>query len=237
MTTAVMSALPEETASILNSMSDRTPLYVGLPKTFRGTVAGREVVHAIVGVGPCRSARSARIILEKVGPSRVIVCGFAGGLDTTAPPGTVILATDFVLEERLKQSRSQLLRRLLPYLPRRIGPLCEPVVADRKLLATAGQVIAQAPVASGRMVSTWIPVLNPATRASLRTASRAIAVDMECAAVAQVAAQHGIPCLGIKTISDRASWAGGLQFRRNAARWAGRHQSIVLQWLQQDDDL
>ena len=71
---------------------------------------------------------------------------------------------------------------------------------ERLLAALQGQ----AQVVSGTLLSSAAPVTTLAHKASLFRRTMAVAVDMESAAVAAVAAEHGLPFIALRVILDTA---------------------------------
>ncbi|MGH8201509.1 MAG: phosphorylase, partial [Steroidobacteraceae bacterium] len=60
-------------------------------------------------------------------------------------------------------------------------------------------------VCGGRLLTSERPLGTPAAKAAAWRESRAAAVDMESAAIAQVAAQAGLPFIALRVIVDTAS--------------------------------
>jgi adenosylhomocysteine nucleosidase len=61
----------------------------------------------------------------------------------------------------------------------------------------------------------------------------ALAVEMECAAMAQVCHDYGVPLAAVRTISDRADDAAHVDFPRFIQRIASRYSVAVLDRLLQ----
>jgi adenosylhomocysteine nucleosidase len=57
---------------------------------------------------------------------------------------------------------------------------------------------------TGALLSSGVPVATAALKTSMFHQTRALAVDMESAAVAEVAADHGLPFLALRVILDTA---------------------------------
>ncbi len=138
--------------------------------------AGWRVVHA--GVGLARAQAAAKALLE-MGAQRLLVWGTAGGLDPALRPGWVVLP-EFV---RDTDGRSYAL---------------DP--DWRQLLK--GAMAPGLAVSNASIVSVGSPVVTRAQRHALAESSGAAAVDMETAAVARIAQQHGVPCAAVRAIAD-----------------------------------
>jgi adenosylhomocysteine nucleosidase len=82
-------------------------------------------------------------------------------------------------------------------------------------------------VASGdRFVST-----NVESAELQRRLPQALAVEMECAAIAQVCHDYGVPLAAVRTISDRADDAAHVDFPRFIQTIASRYSVAVLDRL------
>ena len=157
------------------------------------------VVVRALGVG----GGAAHVIAEQK-PRVVISCGFAGGLDASATPDRVVLATA-VREE-----------------------LGDPIVAP-EALRTAARDALFGLVVEGEIVCATRIAATPDEKRALARPGR-LAVDLESWAIARAAQRAGIPWLAVRVVVDpfdvalpafarvpRASYLGP----RCATRWAG----------------
>src|SRR5699024_8958254 len=128
------------------------------------------------GVGAER-ARAAADQLVAHGASRLLVWGTAGALHADVQPGAVILA------ERVLDGHS----------------VCYPATAHwhAHLLAALSDAV---DVNVGPLVSVNRFVSDYAAKAELAQKTAAIAVDMEAAAVARVAAENAMPFAALRVI-------------------------------------
>jgi adenosylhomocysteine nucleosidase len=81
----------------------------------------------------------------------------------------------------------------------------EPFVTDlhlREILRAA--IAARCPVVGGRLLTSAAPIDAIAAKAHLFLETGAVAVDMESAGVAAVAARHGLPFIAVRVIADAA---------------------------------
>jgi len=145
-----------------------------------GPAALEPGVHLWVsGIGPARAAHTAEASLQ-AGARALLVCGLAGGLEPGLQPGALVLA------EAVADAAD--------------GSLWGTDAAWRR------HARARLPSAhAGTLVSQRTPVCSVADKARLRERFGALAVDMESAAVAIVAARHRVPFLAVRSIVDPAS--------------------------------
>lgn len=139
------------------------------------------------GVGPARAQSAARRVVAQCasggGPAAIICAGLAGGLVPELGVGQVVAAGGIKDGE---------------------GPAMD--YSDPRLLEAALQLLRRGAGAeqarSVRLVSVSQVVGSPTAKAELGRLHHAQAVDMESAAVAAVAAEHGIPFIAVRAISD-----------------------------------
>ncbi len=146
--------------------------------------AGPGVSHVVCsGSDPAR-LRAQLSALDASGLRAVISFGIAGGLDPSLRSGDVVVATAVVAEQGTWK------------MP--------PAVVS----AMSGRVRASGiPVIEGALVGVEEPVLLPSTKAEVRAATDAIAVDMESHIGAGYAARHDLPFAAVRVISDPAERA------------------------------
>lgn len=135
---------------------------------------------AISGMG-ATAARNAADRLLGAGARALASWGMAGGLDPTLAPGTLCLP-----EEVMTPDGKPL--RTTDYWRERLGG------------ALAGREV----VHRGRLLTVASPISSPADKAALHAQTGAAAVDMESAAVADVANRRGLPFIAVRVIVDGA---------------------------------
>lgn len=140
--------------------------------------AGADLACAGIGDGP--AAKAARELLS--GNVRALMAfGLAGGLDPVLRAGAVIVPAEVMDESRTVHAAHAAWReRIVAAIEREI------------------------PVSSGALVSVSAPVASPAEKARLRRETGAAGVDMECFAVARVAADAGVPFIALRAVVDSA---------------------------------
>jgi hypothetical protein len=134
---------------------------------------------AVSGIGPHNAMRAAERLLA-CGVSQLANWGVAGALDDSLAPG------DIVVPECIRHA------------PDDPGFATDAVTCDRIVAACSATL----PVRRGALWSSDTPITNPADKRALAERSGAIAVDMEAAGVAAVAARAGLPFAAVKAICD-----------------------------------
>lgn len=139
------------------------------------------------GIGADNAARAARELID-AGAGALLSWGVAGALDPALTCGTAVVPDEVVW--RPKDADAQALRRF-PSTP-----------AWRELLLAELQ--GRTRIAGGALLTHVTPVALAASKATLYADTRAVAVDMESAAVAEVAAAHALPFLALRVVLDTA---------------------------------
>jgi adenosylhomocysteine nucleosidase len=207
---------------------------------------GHAIVAVLSRIGKVAAATTATVMLERFGVDALVFTGAAGGLGPGVRVGDVVVASGFIQHDMDAS----------PLFPRHEVPLYGRALfeADAVLslqLAEAAQQVLQAAerhlgpetlaqfqlsspkvhqgliVSGDRFVSTHAE--SQALRESL---PEALAVEMECAAVAQVCLDYGVPFAAVRTISDRADDTAHTDFNRFIREVASRYSRAILsQWL------
>ena len=140
-------------------------------------LAGARVL--LSGMGPEAAAQAATRLADE-GVAALMVFGVAGGLAPGLKPGDLVCPTEIIDEQSRRYAADASWRaRLLGRLPQ--------------------------PPRDGALLTVQAPLLSAADKAAACKRSGAIAVDMESAAVAAVAAAAGLPFLVLRAISDSAN--------------------------------
>jgi adenosylhomocysteine nucleosidase len=150
--------------------------------------AGWLVVQS--GPGAARAADAAGRALSS-GAYALVSWGLAGGLDAALAPGTVVAP-----------------RRIL----RHDG---EPLAVDAALHLGLAALADEFAFHHGDLLSVPAALESPADKRAAAAATRAVAVDMESAAIAAVAARARIPFLALRVVVDGADDA----LPRGAEQW------------------
>jgi adenosylhomocysteine nucleosidase len=161
---------------------------------------------AVSGIGPDAAARAARSLIE-AGAEGLVSWGMAGALDPALAAGTVCLPGEVIDAHGARFTTAARWR--------------EPVAAA---LASS----AQWPVAAGPLLTNNAPIATVAAKQAAFRATGAVAVDMESAAVAQLAALHALPFIAVRVIVDTAG--DRVPPAVEAASRAGRLRTSRLVW-------
>jgi adenosylhomocysteine nucleosidase len=242
---ALVSAMHEELAAVLARMPDEHKTVVAGREFWVGHWHGHEVVAVLSRIGKVAAATTATTLIERFGVSRIVFTGVAGGLAPHVNVGDVVVAREFIQHDMDAS----------PLFPRHEVPLTGMTrfAADAALsdaLAKAAPLAMQDILAS-LPTTEWLNLDLPnaqvhqgliasgdrfvsqtlESQTLQRDLPHALAVEMECAAMAQVCHDYGVPLAAVRTISDRADDAAHVDFPRFIQSIASRYSVAVLDRL------
>lgn len=186
----IVAALPQEIAPLLPHLTDQREIALQTGVALTGRLDGQDVVLMTTGVGLVNAAATTQRGLERFNPSAVLMVGVAGAIDPALPLGAVVIP-EYWVNHQVGAAR-----------PDGFYPVITPYQAAPDWLNRA-QMLSDV-ITGGVGVSGDIFVNDPATRDRLSATFSARIVDMESAAVAQVATQNAVPFLIIRAVSDTA---------------------------------
>jgi adenosylhomocysteine nucleosidase len=225
--TAVLGALPAEVdllASRLQHKHHRTVL--GLKLTV-GKLGGRTVVLAHSGCGKVNAAVATTLLLDRFAPRELIFTGVAGGLNPGLAPGDIVIGQQTTQHDygewnpqgfqpgpTLHPDGSRPNPRFFA-APPRLVELAEAAARQARfepVSTTQGRHVPR--VVRGVLVTGDTFIASADKSAELRQLFGADAVEMEGAVVAQICWQQKVPCLVIRSLSDRADAQALADFAR-----------------------
>ncbi len=243
---AIVSAMHEELRALLSALGQARTTRLAGRDFHTGQLHGQSVVLVLSGIGKVAAATTAALLIHEYGAQSLVFTGVAGGLGEGVNVGDVVIARE-LLQHDMDAS---------PLFPRFEVPLTgrSHFAADAALAAalkasaerclggaddgpdTAHRLalgIGRSRVHEGLVVSGDRFVATSAESAALRALlPRALAVEMEGAALAQVCADFGRPFAVLRTISDRADDTAHVDFTRFIEDVASvTTRAIVADWL------
>lgn len=183
-----------------------------------GTLNGRQVVVGRSGAGKVNAAIIATLMIGQFNPSAILFSGTAGAIDPALRQGDVVIGTTVAHHDAgLQTSEGIRPRGMRNAVTGDLDPILLP--APESLLSVARRS-ARTPrlqsirtpdgedrsprIVEGVIVTGDAFLADNARRIALRNAFSATAVEMEGAAVVQTCRQFAVPCLIIRSITDRA---------------------------------
>jgi adenosylhomocysteine nucleosidase len=142
---------------------------------------GDGALLALSGIGGVAAQAAAHALIE-AGVTALMTFGMAGGLDPALKAGSVVLPCEMISADGTRFAAS-------PPWRERVAAAISPLRA----------------VTEGNLLTSAHAIDTPADKAAAFRTTGAAAVDMESAAVAQVASRHGMPFIAVRVIVDTAA--------------------------------
>jgi adenosylhomocysteine nucleosidase len=215
---ALVSALPQELELLREAASQRDELDLGLPsiRAWAGHLDGHDVVLAECGIGKVSAAMLATALILTARPRLIVFTGVAGGLQPGLHIGDVVIG-DVLFQHDFGTLEPNGIQTYQPgHLPF-LNPTEEsgfrppPALLMAALRRVRGldleSVNGHAPEIVNGNILTGDVFVNSATHRMLLAGWGGKAVEMEGAALAQVAHEFGVPCLVVRALSDLAGAA------------------------------
>jgi adenosylhomocysteine nucleosidase len=217
MTTAIISALPEEQSGLQELLQGAQRVQAAGRTFWRGELLGKPVVLALSGIGKVAAATTATALIERMGVQRLLFTGVAGGLAPQVQVGDVVIGSEY-LQHDMNASPIFPQYEVPLYARSRFAASAELIaiisIAAREVFAPAnGQFDPNMVLHQGLIVSGDRFVSTTAESAALQAAlPDALCVEMEGAALAQVCFDYALPFVAVRSISDRADDAAHRDF-------------------------
>jgi adenosylhomocysteine nucleosidase len=182
----IITAMPEEYRAVAAGLGTVTAASLGSLRAGRSTSAGYEFLLVGSGMGFDNAAKAAEMILRDGRPDLLISAGFCGGIDSELRVGDVVVAKKIMIacESGFEE------------VPVLLSPIGQNFVARQ---GAVGQRIV-----GGTFISTAVITSKLRLAGMLSGSYPDSVVEMESGAVAIVAAEHNIPLLAIRAVSDTA---------------------------------
>jgi adenosylhomocysteine nucleosidase len=221
---AIIGAMEEEVALLRENITNpQTETIAGCEYT-SGTMKGKEVILLRSGIGKVNAAMSTAVLLQHFKPDAIINTGSAGGFDPSLNVGDVVISTE-VRHHDVDVTAFGYEYGQVPQLPAAF-------TADEKLKKAAVESVRElgdAQVVSG-LIATGDSFMNdPARVEAIRDKFTGLqAVEMEAAAIAQVAHQFEVPFVIIRSLSDIAGKESDVSFDQYLEKAALHSAKMVM---------
>ena len=243
---AIVGAMQQELAGLKQALQNTHTIKLGSRQVTSGTWHGQPVVLALSHIGKVAAATTATALIERFDVTALVFTGVAGGLGEGVNVGDMVVATEFLqhdmdasplfpayevpmygrahfptdlhLTQSLKSAAQDILKNPAQWIDMEVM---------RELHVHTPKVHAGLVVSGDRFVSTTSECKDLQQRQP-----KALAVEMEGAAVAQVCLDYGVPFAAVRTISDRADDSATVDFSRFIHEVASRYTLALLgTWL------
>jgi adenosylhomocysteine nucleosidase len=189
-TIALIAAMPEEIKPLLRRVGSYTREELGGVAACRFAIGTRNIRLIESGMGPERSDVATRALIAATKPDLIIDFGFCGSVIAGAAAGDIVVAERVLsFHGGSFQEREGLAAGLTKDAIRLLVEKCR----EKAFQVSAGTFITAAEITGKRELVGLLPagIVNPV-------------LEMETAAVAQVAAEANVPLLALRSVSDGA---------------------------------
>ena len=177
----IMGAMPDEVDQLCAKLENVTVEPYGGVEYHKGTLAGKQVVVCCAGMGKANAAATTQVLITKFGAEKIIFSGIAGNMTSKIGIGDVVIGKTVLYHD----AQLDMICQNPPFLKEYTG--------DPELIAAAEAACKAAGVkALTGKIATGAPDC----------------VEMEGAAVSQIAAKNGVPCVILRAMSDNADEDG-----------------------------
>jgi len=224
---AIIGAMEEEVTLLRDHIKNQTQETVGGCEFTFGNMDGAEVILLRSGIGKVNAAMSTTILLEKYKPDCIINTGSAGGLNPELKVGDAVISTE-VRHHDVDVTAFGYEYGQVPQLPAAFK-------ADGKLILIAEQAakdLEDFRIVRG-LIATGDSFMENAERVEfVRSKFENLqAVEMEAAAIAQVAYQFGVPFVIIRSLSDIAGKQSEISFEQFIDKAATNSATLVMKMV------
>ena len=225
----IIGAMDSEINLLKNSMKNVNSKKIGKITFYEGELQGKDVVLFRTGVGKVNSAVGTDIAIREFGVDKIIFTGIAGAIDHK------LNVLDLVVSDKLAQHDFDLTAFGCP-----LGLIDEEesvyFTADKELVniakKSAIKVLGKDKVHVGTIISGDQFIADKQKVIALGNSFEAKAVEMEGAAVAQVAyAMYKVPFVVLRTISDKADGSAQISYEDLKTAASDHSAKIVLEML------
>lgn len=224
---AIIGAMEEEVTLLRDHINNQTQETIaGCEFTF-GTMNGAEIILLRSGIGKVNAAMSTTILLEKYQPDCIINTGSAGGLNPALTVGDAVISTE-VRHHDVDVTAFGYEYGQVPQLPSAFK-------ADEKLMSvaeTAAKELEKFQIVRGLIATGDSFMENPERVELVRSKFENLqAVEMEAAAIAQVAHRFGVPFVIIRSLSDIAGKQSEISFDQFIDKAATNSATLVMKMV------
>ncbi len=194
----IMGAMPDEVDQLCAKLENVTVEPYGGVEYHKGTLAGKQVVVCCAGMGKANAAATTQVLITRFGAEKIIFSGIAGNMTSKIGIGDVVIGKTVLYHD----AQLDMICQNPPFLKEYTG--------DPALIAAAEKACAEAGVKAlvGKIATGDLFVGDSATKAAIEAKCAPDCVEMEGAAVSQIAAKNDVPCVILRAMSDNADEDG-----------------------------
>lgn len=188
----VLGAMPEEVKLLSERLEGIGQQRIAGVDFISGTMSGKKVTICCAGMGKVNAAVAAQLLITVFGAEALIFSGIAGNMSPEIGVGDMVISEEAVYHD----AELPMIAQSYPFLS------AYPAAPD--LIAAARSSCEEAGVRYlvGRIATGDRFIGDSAVKRDIEAACHPACVEMEGAAVAQVAAKNDLPFVVLRTMSD-----------------------------------
>ena len=193
-----MGAMPDEVDQLCARLENVTKENYAGVEYHCGTLHGKQVVVCCAGMGKANAAATTQVLITKFGVDRIVFSGIAGNMSAHIGIGDVVVGRRVIYHD----AQDDMLVQSAPFTAQYEG---DPELVEAALSAcrAVGVRAIAGTIATGDQF-----VGDTATKRAIEQRVHPDCVEMEGAAVSQIAAKNGVPCVILRAMSDNADESG-----------------------------
>ena len=194
----IMGAMPDEVDQLCAKLQGvKITAYAGVDY-HQGSLHGNEAVVCCGGMGKANAASTVQVLITKFDVQSIIFSGIAGNMTDKIGIGDVVVGQTVVYHD----AEVDMICQSAPFMKAYAG--------DPKLVQTAMDACAACGVKAlaGKIATGDLFVGDAATKKAIEEKCHPDCVEMEGAAVSQIAARNGVPSVILRAMSDNADESG-----------------------------
>lgn len=194
----IMGAMPDEVSQLCARLTDVSVEHYGGVEYYKGFLDGKEVVVCCAGMGKANAAATTQVLITRYGAQKILFSGIAGNMSARIGVGDVVIGKRVLYHD----AQTDMICQSAPYLKEYAG--------DASLIAAAEAACTACGVKylTGTIATGDLFVGDAATKNAIEAKCHPDCVEMEGAAVSQIAAKNGVPCVILRAMSDNADEDG-----------------------------
>jgi len=225
MTWGIIAALDAELELITGAMDIKEEKAIYGVKFYAGSIGGADVAAVCCSIGTVNAAACASVLVREFGADVLVNIGVAGSVSEDLGILDVVLSSEVVFHD----ADNQILKKYYPFR--------ESFPADPELIELAEKSIAQMKEREfeykiGRIATGDVFVRERQFKEDIVSRFGPLCVEMEGAAIGQIAYMSGLPFIVIRSLSDEGDSDAFISFESFLERAAKNSAGIVLKMLE-----
>ena len=194
----ILGAMPDEVAQLCARLAGvEVESYAGVAY-HKGALGDKRAIVCCAGMGKANAAATVQALITRFGADHIIFSGIAGNMSGEIGIGDVVVGRTVVYHD----AEDSMIAQSAPFLTEYPG---DPALVEAALAACAALGVK---AIAGRIATGDRFIGDSATKAEIAARVHPDCVEMEGAAVMQIAGRNGVPCVVLRAMSDNADEAG-----------------------------